>query len=106
LAIQDEVDSKRSKEDWLALVKNDNRCAERLIESAAAGDTDALRELRDYRQCSNCAHVSHIDRTHQGHCHHCGRMYSGTQPIEWLTIVETKLADVPYCAVLFPCMKI
>jgi len=101
--IQIETENKRSKEDWQALVKNDNQRAEQLIRAAASGETEALCELQQYRQCSNCAHVSHIDRTHQGHCHHCGRMYSGTQPMEWSPVV--KLADVPYCLGFFPCMK-
>ena len=47
---------------------------------------------------------SHSDQTHQGHCHHCGRMYSGTQRMEWSPVV--KLPDLPYCVGLFPCMKI
>ena len=81
--IQTAIEKKRSKEDWQVLVKNDNQRARPLREAAAAGDIDALCELRDYRQCSNCAHVSHNDRTRQGHCHHCGRMYSGSQPMEW-----------------------
>jgi hypothetical protein len=102
--IQTAMENKRSKEDWEVLVKNDNQRALPLREAAAAGDIDALWELRDYRQCSNCAHVSHNDRTHQGHCHHCGRMYSGTQPMEWSPVV--KLADVPYCVGVFPCTKI
>jgi len=102
--IQTKIENKRSKEDWQMLVKNDNQRARPLREAAAAGDSDALCELRDYRQCNNCAHVSHIDRTGQGHCHHCGRMYSGTQPMEWLPVV--KLTELPYCAGLFPCMTI
>ena len=101
---QAEKENKRSKEDWQGLVKNDNQRANDLVGAAASGDTEALYELQQYRQCSNCAHVSHIDRTGQGHCHHCGRMYSGTQPMEWSPVV--KLKEVRYCVGLFPCMKI
>jgi hypothetical protein len=101
---QTEKENKRSKEDWQGLVKNDNQRAKDLVEAAASGKTEVLCELQQYRQCSNCAHVSHSDQTHQGHCHHCGRMYSGTQPMEWSPVV--KLADVPSCLGFFPCMKI
>jgi hypothetical protein len=102
--IQTKIENERSKEDWQALVKNDNQHAKQLIGAAASGDTKALCGLQQYRQCNNCAHISHIDRTGQGHCHHCGRMYSGTQSMEWSPVV--KLADIPYCVGLFPCMKI
>ena len=102
--IRIKIENERSKEDWLVLVKNDNEHAKQLIGAAASGDTKALCELQQYRQCGNCAHVSHIDQTGQGHCHHCGRMYSRTRSTEWSSLV--KLADVPYCVGLFPCMKI
>lgn len=102
--MQIELENKRTKEGWQALVKNDNQRAKTLVEAAASGDNGALCELQQYRQCGNCAHVSHSDQTHQGHCHHCGRMYSGTQRMEWSPVV--KLPDLPYCVGLFPCMKI
>ena len=101
--IQTKIENERSKEDWQALVKNDNQHAKQLIGAAESGDTKALCRLQQYQQCSNCAHVSHSDRTGQGHCHHCDRMYSGSQPMEWSPVV--KLADVPYCVGVFPCMK-
>jgi hypothetical protein len=100
---QTKIENNRSKKDWEALVKTDNQRAKHLVGAAASGDIKALCELQQYRQCSNCAHVSHSDRTDQGYCHHCDRMYSGTQPMEWSPVV--KLADVPNCLGLFPCMK-
>jgi hypothetical protein len=101
--IHAEIENKRSKEDWQALVKNDNQRAEHLVKAAASGSPEGLCELQQYRQCSNCAHASHIDRTHQGKCHHCGRINFGTEAMKWLPVM--KLADVPRCMGLFPCIK-
>lgn len=85
--IHAEIENKRSKEDWQALVKNDNQRAEHLVKAAASGSPEGLCELQQYRHCSNCAHVSHIDRTHQGKCHHCGRINLGTEAMKWLPVI-------------------
>jgi hypothetical protein len=55
---QTKIENERSKEDWQALVKNDNQHAKQLIGAAASGDTKALCELQQYRQCNNLC-ISH-----------------------------------------------
>jgi hypothetical protein len=72
--MQIETENKRSKEDWQALVKNDNNVRDPCVKQPQP--VTAMHYVI-FGTIGNAAigRMSRTsDRTHQGHCHHCDRM--------------------------------